>query len=107
MRKTMLTMALLSLTGGSLAFGTTSAVAQGAQPAHYSVQTTVVEKLLSDPAAAEILKQLIPSVYSNEQFQSAGRALTLKDIQAYEPDALSDANLAKIQAAFDKIPAKN
>ena len=36
---------------------------------------------------------------------------TLRDvwceaIQQYEPDALSDENLAKIQAEFDKIPSK-
>jgi hypothetical protein len=110
MRKTLLTMTLLSLTGGSLALGAAPARAQGApaaQPAHYSVQSTLVEKLLADPAAVEILKQLIPTVYANDQFQSAGRSLTLKDIQQYEPEALSDANLAKLQAAFDKIPAKN
>jgi hypothetical protein len=58
-------------------------------------------------AAAEILKRLIPTVYANDMFQSAGRSLTLKAIQQYEPDALSDENLAKIQAEFDKIPAKS
>ena len=30
----------------------------------------------------------------------------LKAIQQYEPEELSDANLEKIQAEFDKIPAK-
>ena len=39
-------------------------------------------------------------------FQTQGRSLTLKAIQQFEPEALSDANLAKIQAEFDKIPAK-
>jgi hypothetical protein len=39
-------------------------------------------------------------------FQTMGRSLTLKAIQQYEPDALSDENLAKIQAEFDKLPAK-
>ena len=74
--------------------------------AHYSVTKTLVGTLLDDPAAVEILKRLIPTVYANDQFQSAGRSLTLKDIQQYEPEALSDENLAKIQAEFDKIPAK-
>ena len=74
--------------------------------AHYSVSTTPVGKLLDDPAAAEILRRMIPTVYANEMFQTAGRELTLQAIQQYEPDALSDANLAKIQAEFDKIPAK-
>ena len=80
--------------------------APAAQAAHYSVKDTLVGKLLDDPAAAAILKRLIPTVYANDMFQSAGRDLTLKAIQQYEPEALSDANLAKIQAEFDKIPAR-
>jgi len=85
------------------------ALAQAATTAkqeHYSVSTTPVGKLLDDPAAAEILRRMIPTVYANEMFQTAGRELTLKAIQQYEADALSDENLAKIQAEFDKIPAK-
>ena len=87
----------------------TSVFAQGATApvaAHYSVETTTVGKLIDDPAAAAILQRLIPTVWANEMFQSQGRELTLKAIQQYEPEALSDANLAKIQAEFDKIPAK-
>ena len=80
--------------------------ANAAAPAHYSATSTLVGKLLDDPAANAILKRMIPGVYANDMFQTAGRDLTLKAIQQYEPDALSDANLAKIQAEFDKIPAK-
>ena len=109
MRRLLLTVALASLAGSCLTVPVASAAAQDAKapkPAHYSVEATLVETLLADPAAVEILKRLIPTVYANEQFQSAGRSLTLKAIQQYEPEALSDANLAKIQAEFDKIPAK-
>jgi len=108
MRKIMLGIAL-AVAGGALPALTGPACAQGApapKPAHYSVSETLVGKLLDDPAAVEILKRMIPTVYANDQFQSAGRSLTLKAIQQYEPDALSDENLAKIQAEFDKIPAK-
>ena len=86
----------------------TVAMAQtpAATPAHYLVKETLVGKMLDDPAANAILKRMIPTVYANDQFQSAGRSLTLKDIQQYEPDALNDDNLAKIQAELDKIPAK-
>lgn len=110
MRKTMIAMALAALGGGLPMLQATPAFAQAApaaKPAHYSVASTLVGKLLDDPAAAAILKELIPTVYANDQFQSAGRSLTLKDIQQYEPEALSDENLAKIQAALDKIPAKS
>ena len=110
MRKMVIAMALTSMVGSASLMRSAPAFAQpapAAKPAHYSVSTTLVEKLLADPAAAAILKEMIPTVYANDQFQSAGRALTLKDIQQYEPEALSDENLAKIQAAFDKIPAKS
>jgi hypothetical protein len=98
---TLAAMATLSMPAVATAQGATAA-----QPAHYSVANTTVGKLLDDPAANAILKKMIPTVYANEMFQSQGRELTLKAIQQYEPDALSDENLAKIQAEFDKIPAK-
>ena len=106
MRNTFLAIALASLTA-SVPMLTTTAFAQAAPAAHYSVETTLVGKLIDDPAAAAILQRLIPTVWANELFQSQGRELTLKAIQQYEPDVLSDANLAKIQAEFDTIPAKN
>jgi hypothetical protein len=105
MRKTLLTIAL-ALVGPGLPIGAAPAFAQAAQGAHYSVETTLVGKLIDDPAAAAVLQKLIPTVWANELFQTSGRELTLRAIQQYEPDALSDANLAKIQAEFDKIPAK-
>jgi para-nitrobenzyl esterase len=77
-----------------------------AAPGHYSVATTLVGKMLDDPAANALLKKMIPTVYANELFQSSGRELTLQAIQQYEPEALSNENLAKIQAELNKIPAK-
>ena len=107
------TMAILALTGfgGALAMSPAATYAQNAPArpapaAHYSVTETLVGTLLDDPAAAAVLKKLIPTVYANEMFQSAGRDLTLKGVQQYEAEALSDENLAKIQAELDKLPAK-
>jgi para-nitrobenzyl esterase len=105
MRKTLLTITLASLATATLPMLTAPAIAQAAQPAHYSVTDTPVGKLIDDPAAAAILQKLIPTVWANEMFQSAGRDLTLKAIQQYET-VLTDAKLAEIQAEFDKIPAK-
>jgi hypothetical protein len=76
-----------------------------ASSAHYSAATTTVGKLLDDPAAVEVLKRLIPTVYANDMFQTMGRDLTLRAIQQYEA-VLTDEKLAEIQAEFDKIPAK-
>jgi len=109
MRKFLPVGVLVVLAAGALSMGaapTLAADAPAAAPAHYSVEKTHVGTMLDDPAADAILKALIPTVYANEMFKSAGRDLTLRDIQQYEPEALSDANLAKIQAELNKIPAK-
>jgi para-nitrobenzyl esterase len=108
MPKILFSAALIALGGAGLATAAPAFAQQAApQAAHYSVETTVVGTLLDDPAANAILKRMIPTVYANEMFQTMGRSLTRKAIQQYEPDALSDENLAKIQAEFDKIPAKS
>ena len=73
---------------------------------HYSVESTQIGKLLDDPAAAAILEKIIPATFANEMLRTMGRESTLKAVQQYEPVDLSDENLAKIQAEFDKIPAK-
>ena len=109
MRKTLRVLMLATMTAASAAAVITPAI--GAETAaeaasHYSVETTLVGKMLDDPAANALLKRMIPTVYGNEMFQSMGRDLTLRAIQQYEPEALSDANLAKIQTELDKIPGK-
>jgi hypothetical protein len=109
MRKSLRILVLAGLASGALPtmiVPTFAAESAAAVAAHYSVETTLVGKMLDDPAANALLKKMIPTVYANEMFQSAGRELTLKAIQQYEPEALSDQNLAKIQAELDKIPAK-
>lgn len=108
MRKSLRTFALAALAAVATSTMILPAVAaDAAAPAHYSVETTLVGKLLDDPAADAILKMMIPTVYANEMFKTMGRDSTLKAIQQYEPEALSDANLAKLQAELNKIPAKN
>lgn len=109
MRKLILAVGLTALTGSLAPNFTIAASAQEvgqAQAGHYSVTTTPVGTLLDDAAAAAILKRLIPTVYDNDMFQTMGRPQTLKAIQQYEPQALSDEVLARIQAEFDRLPAK-
>lgn len=106
MRKFLPLIALATLAGGALMPLTATAQQAAPVPAgHYSVTETKVGTLLDDPAAAEVLKRLIPGVYANDMFQTMGRTQTLKGVQQFEPDALSDAILASIQAEFDKLPA--
>lgn len=109
MRNTLRGLILGALAAGALPMLVVPALAADAATAaaaRYSVETTLVGKMLDDPAANAVLKKLIPTVYANEMFQTAGRELTLKAIQQYEAEALSEENLAKIQAELNKIPAK-
>lgn len=108
MRKTLGTLIL-----AALAFGAVPALAAdapatipAAAPGHYSVKETQVGKMLDDPAANELLKKMIPTVYANEMFHSMGRENTLQGIQQYEPEALSDEVLAKVQTELNKLPEK-
>jgi para-nitrobenzyl esterase len=105
MHKSLTTLALASLAAVALPLQPAPAFAQAAPAAHYSVEETLVGKLIDDPAAAAILQKLIPTVWANELFQTQGRELTLRAIQQFET-VLTDAKLAEIQAEFDKIPAK-
>jgi len=108
MRKTLGTLVLAALITAvvpALAADAPAAI-PAAAPGHYSVKETLVGKLLDDPAAAELLKKMIPTVYANDMFHSMGRENTLQGIQQYEPESLSDAVLAKVQAELNKLPAQ-
>ncbi len=110
MRKTIPALILAALATGALPLVATQAVgaqaATAAKPAKYSVNETLVGQLLDDPAANAVLKKMIPTVYANEMFQTMGRDITLRAIQQYEPEALSDENLKKLQAELDKLTPK-
>jgi len=60
--------------------------------------------IVMDPSTGEVLA-MASARWKLEKRMKASRKV-LKAIQQYEPEALSDANLAKIQAELDKIPAK-
>jgi len=68
----------------------------------YTTADTEIGTLLDDPAARAILDKLVPEMTSNDQIDMA-RAMTLKSIQAYAPDDLTDELLAKIDAEFAKL----
>src|SRR5690349_3749143 len=100
MRKTLGTLiltALVAVAAPALAADAPATI-PAAAPGHYSVKETLVGKMLDDPAANELLKKMIPTVHANEMFHTMGRDSTLQAIQQYEPEALSDAVLAKVQA---------
>jgi hypothetical protein len=80
-----------------------AAIAQAQATAGLSVETTDLGTLLDNPAAKAVLAKHIPTLVANEQISMA-RALTLKQLQAYAGDIVTDEKLALIQADLDKLP---
>ena len=102
LRVLMLSAALVA-TAPAMAFA--QAPAANTQAA-YSTSETEIGTLLDDPAAKAVLVKIVPEMATNDQIEMA-RAMTLKDIQQYSPDELTDEVLAKIDAELAKVaPAK-
>jgi len=68
----------------------------------YSSSTTEIGTLLDDPAAKAILEKHIPGMTTNDQVDMA-RSMTLKDIQQYSPDQITDKVLAEVDADLAKL----
>jgi para-nitrobenzyl esterase len=58
--------------------------------------------LLDDPEAKSIVEKHIPGFTTNDQVDMA-RAMTLKSVQQYAPDDVTDEKLAAIDADFAKL----
>lgn len=102
----------LSLINFAAALALTPVVAsaqQAATPAaaatRYSTSDTTVGQILDDPAAKAVVEKHLPGLLSGEQIDMA-REMTLKTLQQYAPDRVTDAALASIDADFAKLPAK-
>lgn len=93
--------AMASLAGAA----NSPAIAQAAPAAGFSVETTDLGTLLGNEATKAILMKHLPDLVGNDQIQMAS-ALTLKQLQGFASDAVTDAKLAAVQADFDKLTAK-
>jgi hypothetical protein len=71
----------------------------------YSSSTTEIGALLDDPAAKAVLEKHIPGMTTNDQVDMA-RGMTLKDIQQYSPDQITDKVLAEVDADLARLKAK-
>lgn len=72
-------------------------------PAKYSTADTDLGTLLDDPAAKAILVKYLPQLVSNPQIEQ-GRSMTLKQLQSYAADVVTDEALKKIDDDLAKIP---
>ena len=82
------------LLAGLLAVTSVPALAAGAP---YTTADTTIGSLLDDPAAKAILDKHMPGFSGNPQVEMA-RSMTLKQIQGFAPDQISDEVLAKVDA---------
>jgi hypothetical protein len=81
------------------------AQAPAAAAQHYSTSETDIGTLIDDPAAHAIVDKYIPGMLSGDQIDMA-RSMTLKAIQPYAADRVTDKALAEIDAEFAKLPVK-
>lgn len=104
MRTLLTAFAVIACAAGAQA-QTAAPAATTAKAAHYSTSSTEIGTLLDDPAAKALIEKNIPGMTTNDQIDMA-RGMTLKDIQQYSPDSITDKVLANLDAEFAKIPAK-
>jgi len=79
--------------------GTVSAAKSGAKLSSESE----VGELLDNPAAKAVLIKHIPAIAQDDQIEMA-RSMSLRSLQQYAPDDLTDQMLAKIDADLAQLP---
>lgn len=79
--------------------------ANASTAARYTTEDTDIGTLLDDPQAKAILVKYIPDLVKSEQIGMA-RGMTLRAIQQYAADMVTDAKLAAIDGELAKLPAK-
>lgn len=86
------------------AAGAASSSAAPAAKPYYSTTDTTIGDLLDNPATKAVLQKHVPDMVANPQIDQA-RGMTLKAVQQYAPDMLTDKVLAEIDADLAQVPA--
>ncbi len=94
--------ALLMGAAGAAALASSPAVAA---PTRFSTATSTVGEILDSPAAKAVVDKHLPTVFANPQIRMA-RPLTLKGLQKFAKDSITDGALAAIDKDFAALPAK-
>ncbi|MBL4827000.1 MAG: hypothetical protein JKY66_04690 [Spongiibacteraceae bacterium] len=69
----------------------------------YNCTDTELGLMLDNPALKAIVEKHLPGLTNNDQVDMA-RGMSLKDIQMYSPDEITDEKLAAIDAEIAKLP---
>jgi len=75
---------------------------QSAPSQTYSTEDTPIGDILDNPVTRAILDKYLPGFSTAPQIDSA-RTMTLKAVQPYAEDTVTDEALAKIDAEFKKL----
>jgi hypothetical protein len=70
---------------------------------HYTTSDTNIGTLMDDPAAHAVVDKHLPGMLDGPQIGMA-RSMTLKAIQPYASDKITDQALADIDAELAKLP---
>ena len=106
MKTFLIAAAAVAFTPGASAFAAEAApTAAPAPAAALSTSNTDIGTLMDNPASKAVLEKYIPAMIANPQFEMA-RAMTLKQIQGFAADQITDELLAKIDADLAALPAK-
>jgi hypothetical protein len=76
-----------------------------AQAAKFKTEETTIGDILDNPAAKAVVAKHLPEMMANDQVQMA-RGMSLKAVQQYSADTVTDKVLADIDADFAKLAAK-
>jgi len=95
--------AVLLAIGGTAAFAADAAAqAAAAATPKYTTAGTEIGTLLDDPAAKAIVAKYIPGFVDNPQVEMA-RGMTLRAIQSFVPQDVTDERLQQIDADLAKL----
>ncbi|MGE3689866.1 MAG: hypothetical protein AB7F98_00640 [Novosphingobium sp.] len=95
---------VISAISAAPALADDAAASAPAAPA-YSTSDSTIGTLLDNPATKAVLEKHVAAMVGNPQIEMA-RGMTLKQIQGFAGDALSDEVLAQIDADLATIPTK-
>lgn len=71
---------------------------------HYTTSATSIGTLLKDPAAAAIIEKQIPGFTTDSRIGMAS-GMTLRQVQRFRPNIVTDEKLSAMDQEFSKIPA--
>jgi len=102
LRKFFAACAMMTATVATPTLAAEPAAAAAPAAAKYTTEETELGTLLDDAAAKAVLQKHLPELIANPQIEMA-RSMTLKQLQNYSGDKVTDEALAKIDADLAKI----